>query len=312
MKKDSLLYIIKVTFFVVLAAFLLDKLTYLGLTELNSHVFTGQSGGKTNTFLSKKNNLDLIVFGSSRANHHIDPLVISKNSFNIGVDGSKIAFSGTLIKTLPKNKEQTVLLHISPKNSFEDSYKGEDITTLSKYYHQNETIRTEMVSLHQNSPIKNFFWCLNYNGSVLGLLKNYFFPKHSSEKYHGYDPLHTNKEQQQVFEKVLAKRKPNPCKKKLSLNIVYKKYITELKEFCEANNKRLILFTAPIYQDDCKNDDETLSQLLKKEKIEYWNFTDFFANDRSLENWRDNSHLSNIGAEKLTQEIKTLLNNDQN
>lgn len=309
MKKSSLIYVIKLLFFIMLAAFVLDKLVFTGLSLLNEQVFTGQSGGKVNQFLKEKDDLDFIVFGSSRANHHINNEIIVKNSFNMGLDGTKIAFSSTLIKTLPKNKKQTILLHISPQLAFKKDYKGEDIASLSKYYHVNDIIKSEMNQLGQNNLLNNFFWCLNFHGAVLGLVKNYFLPAYDYKTYSGYDPLVVTIEQGKKIEQILRKKSKQNCEDVLTLNPIYNKMITELKEFSLANNKSIILFTSPIYQDDCKNDDNALEEILKKEGITYWNYTDFFIQDSSLRNWKDNSHLSNIGAEKFSAAIQNRMSN---
>lgn len=307
MKKNSLIYVVKLTLIVVLIAYAVDKIVYFGLEKLNKNVFTGQSGGKVNQFLKEKDDLDLIVFGSSRANHHVNNSKISKESFNIGTDGTKIAFSAALLKTLPKNKKQTILFHISPANSMSRQYNGEDINALSKIYNHNEIIKKEFKYLKKITFLKQLFWTINFNGSTLGLMKNYFYPKNNISSYSGYDPITVTAHQKEIFKKINKHKTKNTCKDNYQLNIIYEKYINDIVRFCQKNNKRLVFFTAPIFKDDCKEDDRTLNLYLNKKNITYWNLTDMFKNNRSLENWRDNSHLSSKGAEIFTDSIKTRL-----
>jgi len=288
--------------------FVLDKVIYLSINKISKQVYTGQTGGKLNQYLKQNSDLNFIVFGSSRANHHIDPEKIDSKSFNMGMDGTKIVYSNTLIKLLPKNKKQTVLLHISPKNSFNSEYHGEDISKLSTLYHQNDIVRNEIKNFKQNKLIQDFFWCQIYNNSALGIIKNYFMPKYDYKTYFGFDPLIVSKEQNKIFSLVLEKWKPQNCSTNIELNPVYKSSLSDLKEFCKDNNKTLILYTSPIYRDDCKEDDIKLTEILKKEGFIYWNYSDFFKSDNSLENWKDNTHLSNIGADLFTQEIKNRIN----
>ncbi|WP_405415778.1 hypothetical protein [Maribacter sp. Asnod1-A12] len=308
MNKDNLSYILKLTLLVVSITYALDKAVYFGLETLNKNVYTGASGGKVNQFLKEKDNLDFIVLGSSRANHHIDNIKISKKSFNMGLDGTKIAFSATLLKTLPLNKEQIILLHISPKYSLDSNYKGDDIAGLSKLYHQNNTIKNEYNTLGKNKIMNQIFWSLNFNGTVMGLFKNYFSPNYDINTYFGYDPIYITDEQKRIFKTVLENKVNEPCSNELKLNPIYEQYLDEISLFCKENNKKLILFTAPIYQDNCKDDDYILSNLLSQKNIEYWNMTTFFNNNNSLDYWRDNSHLSNTGAEIFTDSIKSKLN----
>lgn len=288
--------------------FLFDKLVYFGINSISQNVYTGQSGGKINQFFLQKDNLDLIVFGNSRASHHIKTQSFNQKSFNIGVDGTKIAYSATLIKTTPKNVNQTFLVHISPYNAFDKEYYGEDIGSLKLFYHQNKIIKNEINLLGQNSFLNNLFWSQTYNGSLLGILKNYVKPQYDYTKYYGYDPLEISDDQKNKFKQILDKWTPRNCNNNNSIiNPIYLKYIDEIKAFCDLNNKKLIFYTSPIYRDDCKNDDMALSKILRDKNITYWNLSDFFKNEQSIENWKDNTHLSSQGAEIFTYEISRRL-----
>tara|TARA_R110002051_G_C8751463_1_gene500255 strand:- start:1137 stop:2072 length:936 start_codon:yes stop_codon:yes gene_type:complete len=311
MKKNDVIYVLKLSLIFVLTVYLFDKIVYLGLEELNNNVFTGQSGGKVNQFLREKDEIDLVVFGSSRANHHIDTSKLSDNSFNIGMDGAKIASAATLLLNLPENKKQTVLFHLSPAYAFDSLYDGDDIKALSKLSNQNSIIKKEFEQLEKTTFLKKFFWTLNFNGSSLGLLKNYFYPKNDVKEYKGYDPITVTEQQKNIFKNISKKKTNIICPDVFQLNPIYKKYINDIDTFCKNNNKRLIIFTAPIYKDDCKNDDNAIEHFLNSKRITYWNLTDMFQNNRSLKNWRDNSHLSSEGAEIFTDSIKVRLTHNK-
>jgi len=308
MSKSSLSYLIQIFLFVIILTYIVDKVIYLSINQISKQVYTGQTVGKLNHYLKQKDDLNFIVFGSSRANHHIDPVKIETKSFNMGMDGTKIVYSNTLIKLLPKNKKQTVLLHISPKNSVSTNYKGEDVINLSTLFHQQDIVKNEIKKYNQNKLIQDIFWCQIYNNSALGIIKNYFIPNYNYKSYFGFDPIFVSEEQHKIFNLVLDKWEPQNCNQTFKLNQVYMSSLKELKKFCEENNKTLILYTSPIYRDDCKEDDLKLSEFLEKEGFNYWNYSDYFKNDNSLVNWKDNTHLSNIGAEIFTQEIKNRLN----
>ncbi len=306
MSKLSLLYIVKLTLLVVFFAFILDKIVYYGINEVAKKVYTGRIG-KVNQFLNVKNDLDFIVFGSSRANHHINTEKIHTKSFNMGLDATEIAFAATLIKNLPQDKSQLVLLHFSAQSCFIDSYDGNDINKLSMFLHQNQIVKNEMTTLNKNSPIQKFFFSQVYNGYFFGIVKNYFISKYNFRPYSGYDPIMVSSQQKKIFQNQLKSLKKNECKNNLAINDIYLKYIREIRDFCKENNKKLIFFTSPIYEDNCKNDDRKIKNILENEDITYWNYTDFFESDKSLKNWKDNTHLSHIGAEIFTKEIHNRL-----
>ncbi len=88
-------------------------------------------------------------------------------------------------------------------------------------------------------------------------------------------------------------------------------YIDELSEFCKKNNKTLILFTSPKFDDNCKYDNIELSQILKNRNLDYYDFTNFFKKNNAIEYWKDKGHLSNKGAELFTEKVRILLNENK-
>jgi hypothetical protein len=284
----------------------MDKIAFVLLNSISDKVYSGQSIGKLNQFLEIKDNLDFIVVGSSRANHHVNVEKITSNSFNMGLDGTKIAYSTTLIKTLP-NKKQVILMHISPEIAFSKSYSGGDIESLKSKYNRNTIIKNEIDYLEKNNHLQQFYWSLGYTSSVLGIFKNRISPNYNNKSYKGYDPLTVSKEQKKTLQTILNRNITKPCQQNLVLNPVYEYYLRNLEAFCNENQKKLILFTAPVYDDTCKADNEKLAQILKGSMFKYYDFTDFFKNNNSIDFWRDKTHLSETGAQLLTTELKEKL-----
>ncbi|UWX56110.1 hypothetical protein NYZ99_07360 [Maribacter litopenaei] len=201
------------------------------------------------------------------------------------------------------------MVHISPYNAFNQNYLGEDVASLNLFYHQNEVIRNELDLLGQNNILHKIFWSQTYNGRLLGILKNFVKPQYDFKKYSGYDPLVVSDNQRKKFNQLLDRWTTRNCDSILSINSIYSSYIDEIKTFCETNNKVLIFYTSPIYRDDCKEDDLALIRILKEKNITYWNLSDFFEKEKSLENWKDNTHLSSKGAEAFTREIQIRMQN---
>ena len=151
----------------------------------------------------------------------------------------------------------------------------------------------------------------------MGVIKNYFKPNYDYKTYFGYDPIYVNKNQKIIFEKIVNQKKINHnassqriiemCKNNLEINKIYNDYLDELKDFCLTNNKKLILFSSPIFFENCKAYNEKLKKILKNKKIDYYDFSDLFKENNQLKFWKDSSHLSNLGAEIFTEEIEILL-----
>lgn len=306
MDKKSKVYFIKVLLSVLVFSFVLDKLVFFSLNAISDNVKTGLGIGKLNHYLSFADKSHLLIFGSSRANHHIDPNAITEYGYNMGMDGSEICYASTLIKTLPKNKKQTILLHVGASNFVQKDYDGSDLKALHTKYNRNTNIRKEIDKYNKENPLQKFYWSLSYNGVVMAIIKNYFSPSYDAEKYRGYDPLTVSDGQREIFQKILERNTELKCPENLTINPLYKEQLKELQSFCSKNNKTLIVFTAPLHQDPCKGDNAILAEFVKKNKIRYYDFSDYFKYDNNLKYWKDNSHLSKEGAELFTQEIKKI------
>lgn len=311
MDKKSKIYFLKVFLYVLAFSFVLDKLVFFSLNVISDNVKTGLGIGKLNHYLTFADKSDILIFGSSRANHHVDPIAITNNGYNMGMDGSQIAYAAALIKSLPKEKKQTILLHIGASNFVQKDYDGSDLKALHTKYIRNKKIREEIDKWNQNNTLQKFYWSLSYNGVLMAVLKNYFLPSYNTDKYRGYDPLTVNDGQREIFQKILKRETKVECPKNLEINRIYENQLKELQSFCSKNNKRLIVFTAPLYEDPCKTDNKVLSSFLEENKIRYYDFTDFFKDKNDLKYWKDNSHLSREGAELFTKEIKKIYNSIQ-
>jgi len=307
MNSANIKYLIKLLVTTTVILFVTDKIVYKAITLVSDKVYTGQSIGKINQFLNLKDGMDLLIFGSSRANHNVDPKKLTDNGYNMGLDGRRIAFCAALIKTLPKAKKQTVLLHIEARNVFSKTYVGDDLTWLQSKYNSNKIIKNEIEKLGLKNPFQDFFWCLSYNGKVLGTLKNFVRPNYNHTKYDGYDPIQPTARQQEIFKTKEENRVYGDCDKSFILNSIYDQYLDVIALFCKQENKDLILFSAPMYNDHCLEDNAKLKNLLEAKGIKYYDFTNFFKEENSYSYWKDATHLSKEGAEIFSDSLRTVL-----
>jgi hypothetical protein len=305
MNKENFIYFVKTIFLFFLTSYVLDKVIYLSIGHIEKQVFSGQNVGKVNHYLSVKDTSDLIVFGHSRAKNHIN--TSNGYGFNMGMDGVKIAFHNTLIKLLPKKLKQTVLLHLDPEAFFNENYDGSDITALKNLFHRNKTVNNEIKKLKQNNPLSNFYYSITFNGKVLRILNDYFYPNYDFKNYSGYDPIYPSNSQILVFKKKLEKYEfKKKCNQNLKINNLYDNYLNEIISFCKNNNKKLIVYTSPKYYDDCDDDNILFKSIMKDKRINYFDYTNFFESNNNIKYWKDFTHLSAQGADIFTKKIKEL------
>jgi len=311
MNKSHIISTIKLLIFILIISFIIDKLAYYAITKISDNVYSGQAIGKLNQYLAIKDTTKTIVFGSSRANHHIDIRKLAKSSYNIGINGKFIAHSAILIKMLPKDKKQNIILHLDPNVAVRPLYNRDEIVTLNTKYHTNDIVKNELIRANKNIIFQQYYWCVDYNGAVLGILKNAVFPNYNPDGYYGFDPLFVTKEEAEIFKIILARDSTlskSYCKDVPKINDVFLEYLLEVINFCKTYDKNLIVVTSPIYLDNCPDDNAILAGILKKNDIKYYDYTNYFRNNNDLKYWRDIAHMSNIGAnlfsETLSEEIK--------
>ncbi|CAM4229479.1 SGNH/GDSL hydrolase family protein [Zobellia roscoffensis] len=303
MSRKNITYTSALLVLFMIVSYVVDKVVYHMIDQMGEEVYTGQSVGKFNQYLSIKDSLDLIVFGSSRANHHINPSLITEKSYNMGIDGQKIAFSATLLKLLPKN-EQIVLFHIDPENVVDDNYQADDLSSLKVMYNKNSIVRKEINRYKKLNSIQRFYWCISYNGILFGVMKNYFKPNYDYTEYNGYDPLSSKALQPSIL---LNKSKlGDNCEENRDyrLNPIYKSYLADLKKFSKANGKKIIFFTSPRLFDNCKKDNVFLLNEMRRMNFVYHDFSDIFCSTTDLSYWNDATHLSKKGGDRFTRYVK--------
>lgn len=293
--------LIKITVLVLLFSYSMDKLIFFGMNALSDKVMTGQAIGKLNHFLAQKDTADFLVFGSSRANHHIDVGMFTNHGFNAGVDGTRIAYTSALIGTLPKHKKQTIMVHIDVSDFFDESYDGSDIRALKTKYNRNHEITQALDRSGQISILQKFYYSMNYNGSLLGIIKNYIRPNYDYTNYNGYDPLVVNKTQENMRDVVLDKAKSkDSCFENHNVNKLALEYLKTIKSYADNSpNKTFLYVASPIYNDFCDTNNVRFDSIMKDYGLTYWDLTNLYKTSKNSY-WKDATHMSKEGAEAFS------------
>jgi hypothetical protein len=314
MNSEIIKKLIKIVVLILLISYGLDKLVFLGLNKISDKVMTGQAIGKLNHFLSLKDTTDFLVFGNSRANHHINVNLFNDNSYNMGIDGIGIAYNSTLINTLQIEKKQFILIHIDTKNFFDTEYNGSDIGGLKTKYKRNPKITKALDNSGQLSDLQHFYYSMNYNRNAIGIVKNFFRPSYDYTTYHGYDPISVSANQEAMRDTILSKAVTNEkCTENHNMNIIALNYLKSIKSFIKKSpNKTYIFVTSPMYNDTCEIDNMKLGKIMQDFGLTYWDFSDLYKDNKDNSYWKDLTHMSKKGAEAfsihLLEIFKTELN----
>ncbi|MFZ4796177.1 MAG: hypothetical protein ACOYMA_01700 [Bacteroidia bacterium] len=190
MKTDIQKFIIK-SFVFIIGLFILD----LGIGSLLEYFFNKQSSGllfETNNVI-KYTKAEVLVFGSSRANHHYVPAVFeSKTSmsfYNCGRDGSGLLYSAAIIKAVcNRYTPKKIIIDILP---YEFSFNEYDRLGALLPFHKNKIIYPYILKKSQFENIKLFSSIYPYNSLLTNIIVgNLDFNKKRYVNSKGYYPLY--------------------------------------------------------------------------------------------------------------------------
>lgn len=296
--------LLKIILFTLVISYALDKLVFFSLNKVSDEVMTGQAIGKLNQFLSIKDSTEFFVFGNSRANHHIDMGLFKRIGYNMGIDGTGIAYSSTLITTLPKHKKQVILVHVDTKNFFDSLYDGGDMRALKSKFQRQPDITNALIKNNQLSSLQSFYYSMNYNGNSISIIKNYFKPSYNYQTYNGYDPLYVSDSQESIRDIVLSQSETSDCPDNYSVNTKALEYLQSIKRFSDKNPEKTFIFlTSPIHNDFCDGDNKKLSLLMEELDLNYMDFSNLYKETNTNTYWKDRTHMSDKGAQAFSEHL---------
>ena len=286
--------------------FITDR-TLGNLLELK--YFNAKSGVtfKTNYAMNKTSE-DVLVFGTSRANHHYNTKILadslSLSVYNTGRDGHMIFYQTALLRsTLKRYKPKRIILDFP--GTFEFRQKDYDrLSTLLPYYDTNPEIRDLLLLKSKNERLKISLSNLyRFNSKILTILSSSieFDNKgiHEKESYTGFVPLFG---EYNNAKELISVKESLPFSFKADQNKV--DAFREFIDLCKKNDIPLTIINSPLFF-KTPNDQsiQMVIEICLEENIEFLDFsTDkTFLGNKKL--FKDRDHLNNIGAQYFTNKV---------
>ena len=158
--------------------------------------FTQDSGQLyRTTYALEKTTEDVLIFGSSRANHHYHPAVIEESLhqsyYNVGRDGNYLFYHYAILQgTLKRYTPKLIILDFMEEEfkASEDSY--DRISSLLPYYKTHPEIRSTVLLKSSYERLKLLSSIYPYNSSLFSIAAgNLDFNKRRTVEMKGYVPL---------------------------------------------------------------------------------------------------------------------------
>jgi hypothetical protein len=255
--------------------------------------------GYRTTYAIDSTTADILVFGSSRANHHYVPEIfedsLKMTFYNTGRDGNFLLYNYAVFAAVMKRyTPKIVIFDLNPDDLFYDEASYDRLSSLLPYYRNHHEIR-DIVNL--KSPYEKFKLISSiypFNSSLMTIgIGNMELNKQRKSDRKGYVPLKYNMIDTTLnsisdFQGVSDKNNLN------ALNGIMK--------YCVDKNIHLLLIQSPIFSHvkPLKVND-IVEQMAKRYKIEFWTFSNDSNFLHNPKYFQDQNHLNEIGAKCFSQ-----------
>lgn len=268
------------------------------------HYYFKQTSGLNyrTTYAIDSTKADILVFGSSRANHHYVPEVfedsLKMSFYNTGRDGNFLLYNYAIFKAILKRHTPKIIimdLNIDDIYYNENSYSR--LSSLLPYYENHPEIRN---IIEMRSPYEKFKLLSKmypFNSIILTIaVGNLEVNKFRKSDRKGYIPLYS-----QLKNKTLIDLKQMD----IEIDTFKLILIKEIAISCKIRNIRLYFTRSPAY---VKKEQLKVNILEEISKNLQCSFIDFYNDTLFCEKpifFYDNLHLNSVGAEVFLKIIGT-------
>jgi hypothetical protein len=236
---------------------------------------------------------DILVFGSSRANHHYVPEVfedsLKMSFYNTGRDGNGIFYQTALLSAILRRHTPKLIL-LENYGDFEKNDNSYDrLSSLLPYYKTHEEIRNIIELKSPFEKIKLISKLYPFNSQILTIvIGNLEINKQRRYDNKGYVAL--NNEWQSEIDSINNYTIPE-------LDSIKLKSFRRFIELAKNSGTKVFVISSPIFlKFNRKNDIDLCKAICSIEKIPFWDFSrdTLFLNNKHL--FHDVRHLNNTGA----------------
>lgn len=242
---------------------------------------------------------DIAIFGSSRARHHYNPVVIEQdfkgNTINYGFDGSGIFIYYVSLKTLLQHHTPKLVIIDVNHDEYENPMKTNRMNSFYPFF---EKMNMDDSDLNKISPYEKYrllFYTYRFNNRFYETLQSTKGSKEDLTNFNGYTPLAPVKDKPKLLtSSTYYFDKPSyECLR----NII---------TLCKSKNIPIIVCTSPFYYNLTYNATSVETEKLCKEyNVPYLNYIN--NNYRTFDNtlFADVTHLDSVGANIFTHDFDT-------
>jgi hypothetical protein len=295
--------VIKILAFIFLIASI-DQVVGLILRKLYFHQRTGENYAMT--YVYKNCTADILIFGSSRAQHHYDTRILSDrlkmSCYNAGIDGGhSILLPYAQIKVITKRySPKIIILEFDPDNIVRYAGDYDRLSVLLPYYKEYPELRPLILLRGPYEREKLLSAIYPFNSNIINIIR-YNTNTHAARRkdFEGYIQLESS------MNIGMLKKEPGiETQSVLDTNMI--NALKNIISLCKEKNITLLIINSPIYH--TVSGGKTFTTLAAKlsleiihhEKVNYHDFSFDSTFAGHMEWFKDFGHLNDNGAKIFT------------
>lgn len=253
--------------------------------------------GRNNYMMKTLKDKDILIFGSSRAIHHYDPEVLSKDlemsCYNCGEDGMGIILSYARLNAILSRYTPKMIIYDFEK-SF-DIKEGDNYRYLGKLkpFYPDDEIDSLFNEISFTERFKMLSHLFRYNSQLVDIAIGLLSKSPQTAESYTYNPLGH-----------VMDYEPDPQSDvDLSVDSIKMAYLCRFIDKCKEKNIRLIFAVSPTYHADSIDFQSILSKVANNRQVKVLNHYSDTTFTVHKELFSDVAHLNQIGANKYTRII---------
>lgn len=288
-------YLLKIVLFFIIIA-IIDVLSGKLFAIFVEHAKGGDNW--RNNYICNTVNDDILVFGSSRAIHHYNPIIISDSlnlsCYNCGQDGNGAILNEARWQLILQRYRPRVLIYdVTP--GF-DLLVGEDNHKYLKWlkaYYDRTGIPEVFESVEYNEKYKMLSSMYRYNSNCIQILSDYLHPLQSMG-INGFRPIDEEIDTMKVRKVAIKPKTPVYDSLKIS-------YIKKMVE--ESINTKIIFVVSPFWNGTDTIPYQPIRDICREKNIPFFDFSNSPKYVHNNAYFRDGSHLNARGADEFTKDL---------
>lgn len=262
--------------------------------------------GRNNFMMKTLKDKDILIFGSSRAIHHYDPEVLSKDlgmsCYNCGEEGMGIILSYARLNA--------ILSRYTPKMIIYDFEKSYDMNCDDNHRYLGKLkpvypdygVDSVFNDISFTEPFKMLSHLYRYNSQLVDIAIGFLSKSPQTAESYTYNPL----------EHVMDYDPSPQSDIDLSVDSIKMAYLCRFIDECKKKNIQLIFAVSPTYHADRIDFQSILSEVTSNRQVKVLNHYSDTTFTAHKELFSDATHLNKSGAKnytrKISKEISTSFN----